>query len=335
MIADAVQFVPIEELRDAPLRVTKIGTTGAEKPEQKQLEIALKALEAELKKTKAQAPPPAPMAMAAVDLKQPADCAICIRGEPDNRGAVAPRGVLQVLQSRAPLSIAAGESGRRELAEWLSSPQNPLTARVLVNRVWQQLMGRGLVATVDNFGELGDRPSHPELLEFLATDFVDAGWSIKQTVRRIVLSRSYRLSSQYSEAAWQVDPDNHLHWRHNRRPLTAESIRDAILQASGSLDAAAGGSSVTHLGEQAVTNSPEEARDSKLPTVTARRSVYLPIVRNDLPDELVLFNFADPDVCSGSRPQTIVPAQALWMMNSQFVRQQSEKLATQLLGAGT
>ncbi|MEZ6056291.1 MAG: DUF1553 domain-containing protein [Planctomycetaceae bacterium] len=364
VIADAVQFVPVDALKESPKLVWKKAspptaspdpntkpqsTPSIETPEltpeqlaeiearkqrqqqQAQLTSTVKEFEAELKKLKGQAPPPAPMAMAASDREQPEDCAICIRGEPHNRGSKAPRGFLQVVDVSEPVEISTGESGRRELADWLVSPQNPLTPRVTVNRVWQHLMGAGLVRTVDNFGELGDRPTHPELLDFLALNFIESNWSTKQLIRQIVLSRTYRLGSQYSEGTFQADPENRLLWRHERRPITAESIRDAILLASDSLDQTAGGSSVTHLGESAVGNNPGEAKDNQGPVPSARRSLYLPIIRNDLPDELTLFNFADPDVCTGERSRTTVPSQALWMFNSPFVRQHSAKIAESLL----
>ncbi|NDB74703.1 MAG: DUF1553 domain-containing protein [Verrucomicrobia bacterium] len=150
--------------------------------------------------------------------------------------SVIPRGFVTVLGATEPAKITPGQSGRLELANWLTSPENPLTARVMANRVWQHLFGDGIVSTPDNFGATGERPTHPELLDFLAARFVANGWSVKQLIREIVLTRTYQLSNASDAKNFAADPDNNYLWRANQRRLDAESIRDSILAASGRLD---------------------------------------------------------------------------------------------------
>jgi hypothetical protein len=220
------------------------------------------------------------------------------------------------------------QSGRKELADWLASPQNPLTARVYVNRIWHHLLGQGIVGSVDNFGKLGDRPTHPELLDKLTADFIQDGWSTKGVIRRIVLSRVYRMSSQHDEAAWNADPENRLLWRANRRRLPAEAIRDAMLAISGQLDLSPGGSPVEGLGTLVTQNTSEQAQFER--KSSEHRSAYLPIIRAELPPILLAFDFADPDLVTGRRSVTNVPAQALLLLNSPFVMEQSEQTAQQL-----
>lgn len=222
------------------------------------------------------------------------------------------RGFIQVALTGEPTTIPDATSGRRELADWLSSPQHPLTSRVIVNRVWSHLLGEGIVRSVDNFGELGERPTHPELLDYLADRFVRPisdrgfGWSIKRLVREVTLSRVYQMASDHDEDAWQADPENRLLWRANRRRLPAEAIRDSMLAISGHLDLSPGGSPVEGLGTLVNNNSADaDAYERK---ETAKRSIYLPIIRNELPATLTVFDFADPDLVVGKRPVTNVPA---------------------------
>jgi hypothetical protein len=286
----------------------------------------LAALERQLAALKKTAPPPAPMAMSVEDREQPADWFICVRGEPHKHGRKVPRGFLSVMPNHAKFSVDAKQSGRLELARWIADEKNPLTARVAVNRAWHHLFGVGIVRSVDNFGKLGDRPSHPALLDRLAVDFVADGWSMKRLVRRIVLSRTYQLSSVHDARNAAADPRNRRLWRHNRRRLPAEAIRDAILSASGRLSLKTGGSSVAGLGEQAIANNLKD-KTGDLKSDAMRRSVYLPLIRNDLPDFLTVFDFADPDVVVGARAVTTVPAQALLMLNSRFVRDEAQRVA--------
>jgi hypothetical protein len=288
----------------------------------------LERLEAEQKARKAAAPPAPPLVLAVRDEDQPADARINIRGNPHNLGAEVPRGFLSRARSASVPAIPAGQSGRRELALWLTDPANPLTARVMVNRVWQHLLGEGLVRTVDNFGRQGERPSHPELLDELALRFGADGWSVKRLVRSIMLSRVYQLACVEDPAAAQIDPEDRLLWRAHRRRVEAEVIRDAILAVSGRLDTAMGGSAVSSLGERAIDN---ESKGGLSTEGNTRRSVYLPVIRNDLPPVFEVFDFADPDVSTGKRDTTTVATQALFLMNSPFVMDQARLTAQRLL----
>src|SRR5262249_43256180 len=176
------------------------------------------------------------------------DCPLYTRGEIDKPGPKVPRGLPQVLTTK-PVKITKG-SGRLEVAEWLAADDNPLTARVMVNRVWLHLFGRGLVATPDNFGASGQPPSHPELLDYLAVTFVEDGWSVKKLIRRLVLSRAYQLAARPHAANQEADPDNVYLWRAAKRRLDAEALRDSMLAVSGLLERTpAKGSPVGRAGE--------------------------------------------------------------------------------------
>ncbi len=198
-------------------------------------------------------------------------------------GSQVPRGFLRVI-SDAPAAIPEGQSGRIELARWLTDAEQgagQLAARVLANRVWHHLMGRGLVRTVDNFGRTGEAASHPELLDYLARQLIDSGWSIKDLVRQIVLSRTFALSSHADSTAEAIDPDNRLLWRAHRRRLEPEALRDAMLSAAGQLDLVPRESTVSYLGDQATAvGDNKNRRRTDFPC----RSVYLPVIRNDLPE---------------------------------------------------
>jgi hypothetical protein len=248
------------------------------------------------------------------------------RGEIDKPGEVVPRGFVQVVSRNLP-AIRQG-SGRLELAQWLTAKDNPLTARVMVNRVWLHLFGRGLVTTPDNFGNSGRRPSHPELLDYLAVSFQEAGWSVKKLIRQIVLSRAYQLASTHSGRNYEVDPDNVLFWRMSKRRLEAEPLRDAMLAISGQLDLTPlVGSPVARFGEglsQALmrVGPPDGSRPC--------RSVYLPVIRDQHLDALSLFDFADSSLVSGERATTTVPSQSLYLLNNPFVIRQAEAAANRL-----
>jgi hypothetical protein len=214
-----------------------------------------------------------------------------------------------------------------ELAEWLVDPANPLTARVAANRIWHHLFGAGLVRTVDDFGRQGEPPSHPELLDYLAARFVAVDWSFKRMIREIVLSHTYQLGVENREEAFRIDPENRLLWRMNRRRLDVEALRDSLLAISGQLDLSPAESTVAHLPDQAtgVGDKPHKPFESR------RRSVYLPVIRNDLRPEFSLFDFADPQTVSGRRNQTIVAPQALFLLNSELLRDSARRLAEKLL----
>ena len=258
-----------------------------------------------------------------------------IRGEIDKPGEVVPRGLPEFLAGSRQAKIEANQSGRLQLATWIASERNPLTARVIVNRVWSWLIGQGLVKSVDNFGTTGDLPSNQPLLDHLAKRFMDQGWSVKKLVREIVLSHTYSQSSDHNEAAFLIDPENELVWRANRRALEAECLRDGLLAASGSLRPdRPHGSMISRSGDGAIGGrrgigiTEEEITSASDP----HRSLYLPITRNVLPDSLELFDFADNSMVSGTRSTTIVPSQSLYWMNNQAVETECRILADDLLG---
>jgi hypothetical protein len=221
-----------------------------------------------------------------------------------------------------------------ELAQWLTSPNNPLTPRVIVNRVWQHLFGEGIVSTVDNFGLTGDRPSHPELLDYLARQFIRDGWSIKKLVRTIVLSRAYRLSSEAPENYREIDPANRLVWRHSPRRLEAEEIRDAMLASAGRLELKppSGSPAMDLRMIEMPDNGPEARAINEKADASVYRSVYLPLLRGVTPKSLDAFDPVTQSLVTGQRDATTVPAQALFMLNSSFVRRQSLSLAERLHG---
>jgi hypothetical protein len=235
-----------------------------------------------------------------------------------------PRGVLQVATVGPPPEMPTSESGRRELAAWLASENNPLTARVIVNRVWHHLFGVGIVRTVDNFGSTGELPSHPELLDHLAVRFMHDGWSIKRLIREIVLSRAYQLSTETSEKLLAADPENRLLGHANRRRLDAEALRDAMLAVSGELDCTMSGPTIRHNNEKGLTADGEYGYVFE----GTRRSVYTPVFRNRLLELFEVFDFADPNNSLGRRNVSTVAPQALFLLNSPFVSAQA-RLAAQ------
>ena len=279
--------------------------------------------------------PTLPQAYAAEDEPYPDDAHIALRGNAHNPGDTVPRGVLQAVKYGPSREFAPRGSGRKELADWIAHEDNPLTARVYVNRLWHHLFGAGIVPTVDNFGTRGEAPSHPELLDYLAGRLVANGWSTKKTIRELLLSHAYQMSSEHDDAANSADPDNRLLWRANRRRLEAEVIRDTILQSSGRLDHTRGGPTLPITEENLFLTAPFFLEDSaKLgDDLRFRRSVYMPILRGSQVeglDILNLFDFADPDQIVGAS-STTVPTQALFLMNAPFVKDEARELAERLL----
>jgi hypothetical protein len=320
VVADAVQFIPQDSTAD--LEAAKAEAEKAAAPIRKQLEDAqleVKRLQGELAALDRSAPP-IPKVMGVQDEAETGDYHLCVRGNVHNLGPVVPRGFLQVLASGTP-SIPPGQSGRLELAQWLTDPANPLPARVMVNRIWQHLFGQGLVRSADNFGTTGERPSHPELLDYLATRLIDDGWSIKHAIRSIMLSSAYQASSQPTDAARRIDPENRLLSHQNRRRLEGESLRDAILALSGRLDRSVGGPTI-----RPGTRSELDYEFREL-----CRSVYLPVFRNTLVDMLEVFDMADPNIVQGQRVATTRSTQALFLMNSPFVIHEAEAAARTML----
>jgi Protein of unknown function (DUF1553)/Protein of unknown function (DUF1549)/Planctomycete cytochrome C len=254
----------------------------------------------------------------------PHDLRVCIGGDAGKLGDSVPRAPFLKVATlgKQPDPIKSG-SGRLELAEWISSKENPLTARVAVNRVWMHLFGQAIVRSPDNFGFLGEKPSHPELLDHLATKFMNDGWSLKKIIRYVMLSRTYQLASVHHEANFKIDPDDVYCWRMSRKRLDAEAFRDAILSISGSLDLspAKGSLSAGFVGKK-----PNKSKE------TTHRSVYLGILRGaPLPESLALFDVANPNIITAQRDETTVPSQALYLMNSPFIIDQSRTTAQRIL----
>lgn len=253
------------------------------------------------------------------------DCKVCVAGDSTKLGESVPRGFLHVATASEAPAIKSG-SGRLELADWLTKKDNPLTSRVAVNRIWMRLFGQGIVKTADNFGFLGDKPSHADLLNHLGAKFMDDGWSVKKMIRYLVLSRTYQLSSSHDVASYKVDPDNVLRWRMSQRRLDAEAFRDAILSVSCQIVL------TPPKGSNADMTPGKKKRPLNPSNETKQRSIYLGIVRGaPLPESLSLFDVANPNVVVAQRDETTVPLQALYLMNSPFVLEQSKATAQRLL----
>jgi hypothetical protein len=271
--------------------------------------------------------------------EHPADMRITIRGNPRALGDAVPRGFLQLASTTSP-RLQEAESGRVQLADWIVSPDNPLTARVTVNRIWQKLFGEGLVKSVDYFGVLSQEPSHPELLDTLATRFLKNGWSQKRLIRSIVLSRAYRESSAHNAEAHAADPENRLLWRMNRQRLDAEALRDAMLAVSERLHPSPGGSAMPLEFPENVSNidapdnPPSFSFKKWRPEQAYQRTIYLPVVRDRPqpgPAELRnVFDFTQPAELAGQRSITAVPTQALFLMNSSVVKKHGKELAARV-----
>lgn len=271
-------------------------------PNNRNQDIELNALVGNYRKLESQIPLPirAPGVVEGTPLEQ----SLMVRGNHKKLGQVVPRRFLEVFGAK---KFTSKNSGRLELAEAILDPSNTLTSRVIVNRLWHYIFGKGIVATPDNFGRLGEKPSHPKLLDYLANEIQNSRWSMKSVIRQLVTSRSFQLTSSGSPANLKKDPGNKYLTRFNVRRLDAESIRDSILESSDNLDETMYG--------------PPAGNDSN------RRSIYLRVVRNRLHPFLSSFDFTAPFVTLGAREITNVPAQSLQMMNSPFVISASQKLA--------
>ena len=288
---------------------------------------------------------------------------VLVRGEIDQPAQEVSRGLVQVLCSDD-ATLNTKSSGRLEFAKWLTARDNPLTARVMMNRIWQNLLGQALVRETENFGVSGPRPSHPELLDYLAVRFMDNAWSIKQMIREIANSRVYRISSKYDEKRFEKDPENLYLARANARRLDAEAIRDSILAVSGQIDLQRPKASViasygsTTIGPNGPVVFPvgllaasqsgdknmlatmmgafrpgmQSGNSNVLDSRTYIRSVYLPVARNTLPRSLDVFDFAEPSMVIGQRETSNTAEQALFMLNNPFVLEQSDALARRLIG---
>jgi len=268
-----------------------------------------------------------PLAMGLRDKEKPANAKVNINGESNKLGAEVPRGFLSVVQLSSPIEVDPNQSGRLQLAQWLTHPDHPLTARVMVNRIWLYLFGEGIVRTPDDFGEYGERPTHPELLDHLAVRFRRNGWSIKQTIRQIVLSRTYQLDSQAAPALVQADALNLLHARHNRRRLEAEALRDTMLQASGRLNLQPGEGSLIRYRDILVN------RAGNIHVPSNHRSVYLCYLRHSPPPDLAAFNLPEFTSVVSRRDESTVPAHALYLINNSFVVDQATAFAETVMAS--
>ncbi|QEH38135.1 Planctomycete cytochrome C [Aquisphaera giovannonii] len=279
-----------------PLALNKDRVEKDLPPEARARLVSLRSEEARLRQ---EAPPKYPVVHTLKDAAKPADASVLVRGNPATPGPKVPRHFLSILGGSTPF---ASGSGRLELARAIASPDNPLTARVMVNRIWHHHFGRGLVRTTSNFGNLGERPSHPELLDLLARRFIDGGWSMKALHREILLSATYQQASRADARAEEVDPENVLLSRMNRRRLEVEAWRDAVLAVSGRLDPEIGG--------------PSRSLDDP---GNRRRTCYAAVSRHDLAALLRLFDFPDPNITGAERTRTTVPLQGLVVLNDELL----------------
>lgn len=261
------------------------------------------------------------------------DTSVRIRGVEERHGPTVQRGFVSVVAFPETPKIPGTHSGRLELAEWITNPRNPLTYRVYVNRVWQHLFGTGIVSTVDDFGSRGDVPSNPELLDFLAQELIRNGGSTKKLIREIVLSHAYRLGSRVPSGYQNIDPTNRLIWRHSPRRLEAEEIRDSMLASAGrlQLDHPVGSPSMNLRMIEIQDDGPVAHSILEAADLSTYRSVYLPQLRGETPRSLAAFNPVIQTLVTGQRDATTVPTQALFMLNSPFVWEQSLSLADRLL----
>lgn len=322
VIADAVQFLPVGETAIASGKAAeKNADSPTEKsPEVVKIESEIKELEKSLKELKSHADA-RPTAMGVREIETLQELPVHIRGSVHNLGEKVHRGVPAVFENLAAPTFPENQSGRLQLAEWMVNPDHPLTSRVMVNRIWHWLFGAGIVRSVDNFGTTGDLPTHSELLDGLARQFVTNGWSVKKLVREIVLSEAYQRSSNGNAEDEKLDEINQSLWRANRRRLDGECLRDAMLLCGGDLDLTPWGP-----GFESTLVSDYEFQPSG-----TRRSVYSPMFRNHLPEVPEAFDLADPSLVSGARGTSTIVPQALLIMNHPFVREQAEKTAARLL----
>jgi uncharacterized protein DUF1549/uncharacterized protein DUF1553/cytochrome c len=324
---------------------------------------SLNRLKAEIQDLQKAAPQPVPMVLAVEEDRSIGSVKVHIRGNHLTLGEEAPRQFLRVIVGEKQTPIGPDRSGRLELAEWLTRLDHPLTARVMVNRIWGHHFGEAIARSTDNFGLLGDRPTHPELLDWLAAEFAEGvgsvgskgsvggrnptshtphtshtshtlprAWSIKRMHRLILLSNTYQMSTAHDPKAALADPENRLLWRFNRRRLEVEAIRDSMLAVSGELDRTMGGTLLKTPNFGYVTN---DQSGNAAQYDSPRRSIYLPVIRNAVYDVFQVFDFVEPSLLTGKRASTTVAPQALFMLNGQFVLDQSKAFAGQLLASTT
>ena len=304
VIADAIRLVAIENKYGVPNFSDKPKETEHDLVAQKKLADAQKSVEklkGEIEIHKKSQPPKVARVMSVLEQEKTGDWHIHLRGGIRNLGPLVERGFLKVAIPKGASSVAEipdSSSGRLQLAKWIASSNNPLPARVYANRIWHHLFGRGIVASTDNFGEMGDRPTHPELLDYLAKYLIENNWSSKSLIRKIVLSSTYQMTTNVSAIAQKIDPENNLFSRQNRKRLEAEAIGDAMLLAGGQISA-------NH------------------PVLEKRRFIFQKLNRNNLSELFEVFDYPNPGLVSGNRNISSVPTQALYMMNNEFVIKQA------------
>ena len=317
VIADSIRLLPKYKKASPALAGKEAAPTKEEGQRKRALAEAAKKeasklvadLRNRIKEHKKATPPGSVKVMSVLEHKEAGDWRIHRRGEIRNLGPYVKRGFLAVAMppdlSPKP-EIPKGASGRLQLADWVASSRNPLTSRVYANRVWRHLFGRGIVASPDNFGEMGRRPTHPELLDHLAVSLIENGWSTKKLIRKVVLSNTYRMSSLVTPQALEADPENELFARQNHRRLEVEAIRDAMLLASGRISFSKKG-------------------------IDSDRSMFEKLDRNKIPEMFEVFDYPNPGMVSGNRNASSVPTQALFMMNSDFVLNEAKAATARIL----
>ncbi|MDX1983771.1 MAG: PSD1 and planctomycete cytochrome C domain-containing protein [Bryobacteraceae bacterium] len=289
---------------------------------------AMARLKAELEQLKASKPPEPDMACAVEEEDTPVSQKIFVRGDYNNPGEDAPKAFPLILAKPADPRPGEAGSGRLALADWVASKDNPLSTRVIANRIWHWHFNEGIVRTPDNFGKMGERPTHPELLDWLTSRFIANGWSFKKMHRMLMLSSTYQMASTPSEQALQADPENRLFSRFFRRRMSVEEIRDGLLAVDNSIDFKMGGTLQSGFGTDGENN---QDRLSINPETQKIRSVYLPLRRANLPTLLNLYDFGDATTVQGRRISTNVAPQTLFMMNSTFVTDRTRNLAGAVL----
>ena len=308
VIADAIRLIAIEDKDSAPNLSSKSKKPNSDLVAQKKLNEAkqrVKEIKVKIENHKKNQPPKVAKVLSVREHKKTGDWHIHLRGGIRNLGPIVNRGFLKVAMPKGASSVAEipdGSSGRLQLARWISSSKNPLPARVYANRVWHHLFGRGIVASTDNFGEMGNRPTHPELLDYLAHYLIENNWSTKSLIRKIVLSNTYQMSANSSVTAEKIDPENNLFSRQNRKRLEAEAIGDAMLFAGEQI-------SFSHL------------------TLEKKRFSFQKLNRNKLSELFEVFDYPNPGLVSGNRNSSSVPTQALFMMNNDFVMKQAQQVS--------
>ena len=324
---DALQFLPADEKQGPKTTDTSPATPNDAPDPVAALKSAIARKESQLSKLRGERFP-VPVTMSVREEDTRGDTAIRIRGDVRQAGKTVPRGFPGVIGNLHAASFDSEHSGRMALADWLSSPKNPLTARVYVNRVWTWLFGTGIVRTPDNFATTGTPPTHPELLDHLASRFIEQGWSTKKLVREIVLSRAWQ---QVARTPAPTDPENRFFSHMNRRRLDAEQIRDGILSLSGQLDPRIGGPNIVGAADAAADSGDASKVEFGYVFTDVRRSLYTPAFRNNRLELFAAFDFGDINTPVGQRHASTVAPQALFFLNHPFVLEQARAAANRLL----